>query len=44
MKKFLRRLHNIWLWIIAIVFTLAGLCAFIAFIGVLSIKIHRALM
>ncbi len=41
MKKFLRRLHNIWLWFVAIVFTIAGFVAFCAVVGALVIGIRK---
>lgn len=41
MKKFLRRLHNIWLWFVAIVFTIAGFVAFCVFVGLIVIGIQK---
>lgn len=41
MKKFLRRLHNIWLWFVAIVFTIAGFVAFCVVVGLIVIGIRK---
>lgn len=44
MKNFLRRLHNIWLWFVAIVFTIAGFVAFCVVVGLIVIGIRKLLM
>ena len=41
MKKFLSRLHNIWLWFVAIVFTVAGFAAFCVVVGLIVIGIRK---
>lgn len=41
MKKFLRPLHNIWLWFVAIVFTVAGFVAFGVVVGLIVIGIRK---
>lgn len=40
----LKRLQNIWLWTVAIVFTIAGFGAFCVFIGLLVIGTRKLLM
>lgn len=44
MKNFLRRLHNIWLWFVAIVFTVAGFVAFGVVVGLIVIGNRKLLM
>ena len=41
MKKFLSRLHNISLWFVGIVFTVAGFAAFCVVVGLIVIGIRK---
>lgn len=35
------RLQDIWLWTVAVVFTIAGFCAFCVFIGLIVIGVQK---
>lgn len=39
----LKRLQEIWLWTVAVVFTIAGFCAFCAFVVILVIGVRKLL-
>jgi hypothetical protein len=39
--KILKVLQNVWLWTVAVVFTIAGFTAFCAFIGLIVIGIQK---
>lgn len=42
--KILKVLQNVWLWTVAVVFTIVGFVAFCVFIGLIVIGIRKLLM
>lgn len=42
--KILKVLQNVWLWTVAVVFTVAGFAAFCVFIGLIVIGARKLLM
>ncbi len=42
--KILKVLQEVWLWTVAVVFTIAGFAAFCAFIGLIVIGARKLLM
>ena len=42
--KILKALQNVWLWTVAVVFTIAGFAAFCVFVGLIVIGIQKLLM